>query len=133
LFAICLIGGAVIAGGAVVFLIKTCKPKYYCLRNEDGDYFVSNATKREREVEGWVIVSGPYNSAEAATTNCHKPPPSALTMVSLVYTPAIPIKIWKSTNLVDWVLRDQISDDPAHFSWSETNTLGSACFYRASY
>jgi len=138
---ICLMGIAAVVGGGVVFIIKTCRPKYYCVQDEDGNRFASNATRSERAANDWKVKSGPYNSIQEAYQYC---PPTTNT-ASLgpvvaesqsgedeVYIPAIPIKIWKSTNLVDWVLRDTILDDPSHFSWSETNS-GPAAFYKASY
>lgn len=139
--AVCLIGAAVIAGATIIFTVKTCKPKYYCMKDSDGNYFSSNATKKDRIVNDWVIISGPYSSAESAAANCHKPAATGLVMMAAlesgdqVYIPEVPIKIWKSHNLVSWVLRDTIIDDPSNFSWSETNAISDhfQMFYRASY
>lgn len=147
IMAICLFGAAGAIGGYVYFKVRSCKPKYYCVKDEDGNTFPSNASRTERAANDWTVQSGPYNSAEAAKAAC-PPKTNTLHLVSLVvgpstnrldnpgvYIPSISIKIWKSTNLVDWVLRDTILDDPSHFSWTDTNAIsGNAkAFYRASY
>lgn len=142
---ICLVGGAAAVGGWVYFKVRACRPKYYCVKDEDGNTFPSNASRTERAANDWTIESGPYASAEDAKKAC-PPKTNTVQMVSLVvgtnvthldnpavYIPAIPIKIWKSTNLVDWVLRDTIIDDPSHFSWEEAITNSTSAFYRASY
>jgi len=143
--AICLVGGGAIVGGVVIWMLKTCRPKYYCVKDEDGNVFPSNASRTERAANDWSVQSGPYTSAAAAAAACPPKTNSVQTISAVgatvqsadnpgVYIPAIPIKIWKSTNLVDWVLRDTITDDPSHFSWSETNTASTtAAFYKASY
>jgi len=144
--AICLFGTAAAIGGYVYFKVRACRPKYYCVKDEDGNTFPSNASRSEREENDWSVQSGPYNSAEEAKAVC-PPKTNTVQLVSLVvgtnasnldnpgvYIPAIPIKIWKSTNLVDWVLRDTILDDPQHFTWEETNAASAAAvFYKASY
>jgi hypothetical protein len=143
--AICTLGAAALIGGFVYFKVKACRPKYYCLEDEDGNRFASNATRTERAANDWKVKSGPYNSAEEAHKYCPPKTNSAVNLVLTsnseveddpsVYIPAIPIKIWRSTNLVDWVLRDTILDDPSHFSWMDTNAISanSRAFYKASY
>lgn len=140
LAAICLFGAAAVIGGYVYFKVRACAPKYYCVEDEDGNRFPSNATRTERAANDWKVKSGPYKSAEEAAKAC--PPATtstaALVMVSLetadeVAIPQVPIKIWKSANLASWTLADTILDDPSHFSWTDTNAISGQMFYRASY
>ncbi len=133
LLAICLVGAAAAAGAAVVWMMKTCKPKYYCVQDNEGNRFSSNATKRERQVEGWKVVSGPYSSAEAAAIAC--PPMTNAPAFTEQPTPSLPIRIYKSKDLgLTWNQVALINDDPMHFSWAETNSASDAtALYRASY
>lgn len=144
ILAICLIGAAAVAGGVVVFLIKTCKPKYYCVQDEDGNRFPSNATRTERAANDWKVKSGPYRSAEEAAAAC--PPktnsPAGLVMMAglnngedEIFIPQMTLKVWKSSDLVNWAQVDTILDDPDHFSWTDTNAISGAsqAFYRVSY
>lgn len=143
--ALCIIGAVVVAAGVIVYMVRSCQPKYYCVKDQDGNTFPSNATKKERQIEGWTVVSGPYDSAEAAAIAC--PPKKGANLTSSngattiepasieddpgVYIPSEPIQIWRSTNLVNWELRATIMDDPQSFSWSETNSMAtSQMFYR---
>jgi len=136
---ICVVGGVALLGGFVYYKVKSCKPKYYCVRDLDGNVFSSNATKTERAVNDWVVVSGPYDSAEAAAKVCppatNQPPAKlstdlkktssdgASSLVDEVYIPTMPMTVWYSTNLTDWSVRDRIEDDPSHFSWIDTNEV----------
>lgn len=140
--AICLVGGGAIIGGVVVYWIKTCKPKYYCVEDEDGNRFASNATRTERAANDWKVKSGPYKSAEEAHQYCPPKTNTAAGLVMLseigngedeVYIPQVPMKIWKSTNLVDWAQVDSILDDPSHFMWTDTNAVSQQAFYKVSY
>jgi len=126
MFAVCLIGGAVVAGGAVIYMLKTCRPKYYCVKDEDGKQFPSNASRTERAANDWEVVSGPYNSAEDCARNC-----STNSVKQVVNIPAIPMKIMSSTDLVTWTQAVAIVDDPEHFTWTGTNSAAlPAMFYR---
>jgi len=143
--AICLIGGFALAAGVVIFTIKSCKPKYYCVKDEDGNRFASSATKKERLANDWRVVSGPYSSAEEAHRYC--PPVTATNTASLgpvmaeasepfedeIALPEIPIKIWKSTDAKIWSHVDTILDDPFSFSWDDTNAVSQQAFYKVSY
>lgn len=147
ILAICAMGGTAMIAGFVYFKVRACKPKYYCVKDGDGNQFPSNASRTERAANDWSVVGGPYNTAEAAAAACPRitnSPTAGRGLIAMtanlqddpaIYIPAIPIKIWKSTNLVDWVLRDTILDDPSHFTWTDTNAINanSKAFYRASY
>lgn len=142
IMAICLIGAAAVAGGVIVFMLKTCKPKYYCVEDEDGKRFPSNATRSERLANDWKVKSGPYKDRETALEYCPpqtNTPPKLVLMTGLnngedeVFIPAVPLKIWKTTNLTHWILADTILDDPSHFSWIDTNAISGQAFYRVSY
>lgn len=140
---VCVVGGMALIGGYIYFKVKGCAPKYYCMTDESGNRFYSNATKAEREASGWRVTGGPYESAEEAAAGCVVTSPaltkmgaiSSLIVEDEVYIPQVTMKVWKSTNLVHWVLADTILDDPAHFSWTDTNAIGGAsqAFYRVSY
>lgn len=141
---VCVIGAAVVAGAVVTWMMKSCKPKYYCVQDSDGNTFPSNATKTERAVNEWKVKSGPYASVEEATAVCPPKTNSLSAFVAIasmsettaledeVLIPSEPISIWKSTNLVHWVKVASLMDDPYSFSWSETNALDSHAFYRVA-
>jgi hypothetical protein len=118
--------GAMAIGTAVV--IRNCKPKYYCMKDSEGTHFIGTATKKERQINGWVVVSGPYDTPDAGTNNC---PPPATNSVAFSESIESIIHIQESTNLVDWVTLASFQDDPGNFSYQHTNTTSSKAFYRA--
>ena len=123
---VCIMGAASLLGGYVVYKIKSCRPKYYCLKDQDGNRFASNASRTERALNEWDIVSGPYNSAEACAAAC-----STNTAVVSVNVPFVPMRVMSSSNLVNWTEVALIYDDPDHFEWSATNSAAMpAMFYR---
>jgi hypothetical protein len=132
LLAICIAGGTTIIAGVTYFMVKSCKPKYYCMTDEDGNRFYSNATRTERAANGWEVTGGPYNSAEEAAAGCVVTTPP-LTANAAIFIPAVSLTVWKTTNLVDWIVADRIVDDPSHFSWRDTNAVtGAQMYYRVT-
>jgi len=123
---ILIIGGAITVGGWVVYKVAGCRPKYYCVRDADGNQFPSNASRTERALNEWEVVSGPYSSAAAAAAGCAAGTPQAPPII-----PSVTMKVQRSRDLVSWELAATIQDDPDHFTWSETNSASvPAMFYR---
>jgi hypothetical protein len=134
---VCVVGAASTIGGYIYFKVKGCRPKYYCITDANGNRFYSNATRSERAANDWTVTGGPYDSAEEAAAGCVTSNPAIMAGpggVSEVHIPQVPLRIWKSTNLVNWVLVDTILDDPDHFSWIDPNAISSTsrAFYRVS-
>jgi len=121
--AICITLIAAAAVGGVVVVVKSCEPKYYCVRDEETkQQWCRITTRKAAQMEGWTIVSGPHKSAEACDKVCH---------TNLLTGMSIPLMyIERSTNLINWETVAQLQDDPEAFEWSETNSLHSAAFYR---
>jgi hypothetical protein len=132
---ICVSGGTAIIGGIAYFMVKGCRPKYYCMTDEDGNRFYSNATRTEREANSWTVTGGPYDSAEEAAAGCVTTNPSLISMVDEINIPTVKFHIERSYDLTNWVRVATLNDDPGHFSWTDTNAINSVSqsFYRATY
>jgi hypothetical protein len=137
---VCYVGASTVIAGVTYFMVKSCKPKYYCMTDADGNRFYSNATRTEREVNDWEVTGGPYDSAEEAAAGCVVTAPAVAAAGETqaadagVFIPAVALTIWKSTNAVNWVVADRIIDDPQHFSWRDTNAISANAqmFYRVT-
>jgi len=151
----CVAGGTAIIGGITYFMVKSCRPKYYCMTDADGNRFYSNASRTEREANDWTITGGPYASAEEAAAGCVVTTPTtnnvAVAFMSLaqltlaqsntnlnaadeVFIPSAPMTIWRSADMNNWEVADQIVDDPENFTWIDTNAVNTATqmFYRVT-
>lgn len=126
------VGAGVLAGVGIYVVTKSCNPKYYCMKDSDGKYWVGTATKKEREVNDWVIVSGPYDSVAQGTNNC-PPPPGQMTLQ--MEPPDWTIRVQESTNLLDWVTIHETRDDPFNLNFTffpTNNNAPGPVFYRAT-
>lgn len=131
--AICLILFAAAGIGGTVIVIRSCAPKYYCLKDESETppkYWVGTATKKEVEINEWTVVSGPYKTP-GEVTNC---PPVSVAMRANSWEWEIESEIFfeKSYDLENWIPIGSTIEDISNFSFSYTNeTADASCYFRA--
>lgn len=125
------VGAGLLAGAGIYIVTKSCSPKYFCLRDRDGKYFVSTATKNEVAVNEWTVISGPYDSVAQGTNNC--PPPQGQ-MISMSQPVDWTIRVQESPDLTNWVTIYETRDDPQNLNFTifPTNLNAAQMFYRAT-
>jgi len=131
--AFCIVISAVVIAGGVTIWVSSCKPKYYCIRDDENNLqWCEITTKREALISGYKIVSGPWNDAQACDHSCH--PTNLLTKVVLPQPKVIGplIHIERSTDLQTWTECASFVGDPESFEWSES-MQEATCFYRVWY
>jgi hypothetical protein len=138
-----LFGGAMLIG--TVIIIRNCKPKYFCLEDHSEQppkRWVGQASAKEASIEGWKVVSGPYNTPEEALGNCPNFTNEVQSASSASITAPGEIGIMnvgdreiffeKSYDLTNWFSIGSIIDDPSNFAFYYTNAPGeSNAFFRA--
>ena len=127
-----LVGAGILAGVGIYLVVKSCKPKYWCIKDRDGNHFVSTATKNEVAINDWSIVSGPYESVTQGTNNC--PPPQPLPIIAFSQPLDWTIRVQESPDLINWTTIYETRDDPQNLNFTiyPTNLSAARMFYRAT-
>jgi len=140
---ICIVAAVTLAATGIVVIIRSCRPKYYCLcdpSESPAKYWAAAASRREIIVNEWLVMKGPFASLAEA-----KPCPPPTNGVSAAKSSIIKngntgdstlqyIHIEKSANLVDWVEQAVFVDFPDNMMWSQTNSFAEpTAYYRAWY
>jgi hypothetical protein len=126
LAAVCLVLIAVGAVVGVAVIVRSCRPRYYCVSDDEtGQQWCRLMDKGDLIRPTLRILSGPYKDAKKCELIC------ATNVVAEIDPEMFTLHLEKSTNLVDWVECAQLQTDGA-FEWSETNTVDAPfCYYRA--
>lgn len=124
------ITAVVVAGGVAVYLY-TCKPRYYCV--QDNNDTVSTrwcrplANLREARILDLKIIGGPYNDIAQCESRC------TTNNAAMDFGPLATIRVERSYDLVHWETCIVTNANPEAFEYAETNTTARSCFYRATY
>lgn len=126
--AACVVLAAVAAVGAVYIISRGCKPKYYWIMDNDEPpkFWVGTATRKERDINDWKFIGGPYDKPGDAP-GIH---PDPTNRVESVISAPVHIQIQESTNLVTWTTAHSEFSDLEDFSYALTNTGVGQKFYR---
>ncbi len=117
--ALCLVAAAGVAVGIVYIAAKRCKPRYYWLLNpENGDIWLGTCSKKQKEIEGWEKIGGPYVSIQDA------PPvhPSITNRVNdIIAEPIHNFTVEQSTDNQNWIVCFSATNTIEEFIYFPTN------------